>query len=63
MKDEIDRCGREMISPYNDGFTSFYNKQKILETMWACEYWLKRSPTFVGEDEWVAENRPKRLND
>ena len=61
-KYEIEKYGHEMISPYNDGFTAFHYKQKIMETLWACEYWLSKSPEFVGEDEWIAENKPKNLN-
>lgn len=62
-KDEIENSGREMVSRYNDGFTAFYHKQKILQTFWECEYWLKHSPNFTGEEEWIEENRPKKLDD
>ena len=63
LKNEIERSGREMTSPYNDGFTAFYHKQKILETLWECERWLKKSPTFADEDKWIAKHKPSDLND
>jgi len=61
LTNEIERCGREMNDPHNDGFTSFYYKQKILQVMWECQKWLENSPNIVGEDEWIAENKPSTL--
>ena len=63
VKNEIERYGREMTDPHNDGFTAFYNKQKILQVMWECQKWLNRSPTFTGDDEWISKNKPSDLND
>ena len=59
---DIEKYGHEMTSPYNDGYTAFHYKQKIMQTLWECQYWLSKSPTFAGEDEWIAENKPKKLD-
>ena len=54
--DEINKRGYEMICPYNDGFTQFYHKKYLYKVMWECEKWLKQSPKFVGEEEFLREN-------
>jgi hypothetical protein len=42
-----------------DGFYQFSYKQKLYEVLWEAERQLARCSTFVGEEEWVAENLPK----
>ena len=61
-KYDIEKYGHEMTSPYNDGYTAFHYKQKIMETLWECQYWLSKSPEFVGENTWISENKPKKLD-
>jgi hypothetical protein len=59
ITDTIQMYSIEMKSPYNDGWNSFAQKQKLLKISWAVEKALQNAPTFVGEDEWLAENMPQ----
>lgn len=61
-KHDIEKYGHEMTSLYNDGYTAFHCKQKIMETLWECQYWVSKSPEFVGENEWIIENKPKKMD-
>ena len=56
MKWDVEEMGREMRSPYNDGFYTFEIKKKLYEIKWAVDKQLENSPTYVGEPEWLEEN-------
>jgi hypothetical protein len=53
---EVQRMILEMNSPYNDGFTTFAYKQKLLLIKNAIDKALELALTHVGEDEWIKEN-------
>ncbi len=53
---EVQRMIIEMNSPYNDGFTTFAYKQKLLLIKNAIDKALESAPTHVGEEEWIKEN-------
>ena len=59
ITDTIQMYSIEMKSPYNDGWTSFAQKQKLLQISWAVERALQNAPTYVGENEWLEENMPQ----
>jgi hypothetical protein len=41
----------------NDGFTQFEAKKKLYQILWEAQRQLKKSPQFVGESEWLNEQR------
>ena len=47
----------EISSPYNDGFTSWERKKKLYELQWLLDSAMETLPTYVGEDEWVQEQK------
>ena len=53
---DIEDMGRELSSPYNDGFTTFEIKKKLYEIKWAVDKQLERGPNHIGEPEWLEEN-------
>jgi hypothetical protein len=58
---QINAAAYECISPYNDGYTSFYTKQDLYRIKWLIDDALKRCPTYAGEDEWLREQEKKRV--
>ena len=57
--DQVRKYGFDATDKYMDGFYQFAYKQKLYEVMWEAQRQLDRCATFVGEEEWVAENLPK----
>lgn len=55
IKNQIQKMGFEMCSPYNDGFTTFEIKKKLYEIKWEVDRFLEKAPTYVGEEEWLEE--------
>jgi hypothetical protein len=49
----------KVTDPRMDGFYCFANKQKLYEIKWLVDSLLSKCPTFVGEEEFVKENRSK----
>jgi hypothetical protein len=42
---------------HNDGFTQFEAKKKLYQILWEAQHQLEKSPQFVGETEWLQEQR------
>jgi len=49
----IQDYGIKARDPNFDGFTSFEYKKKLYQIKWACEEELAKSPTFVGEEDYL----------
>jgi hypothetical protein len=61
---DLNSCYTQVISSYNDGFTSWACKQDLYQVKFALEEMLKNSPSFAGEQEWVEQQQVwKILND
>ena len=56
VKHQIYMTGVEMQSKYNDGFTQWMMKQDLYQLKWLIDQIMKDSPTFAGEEEFVAEH-------
>jgi hypothetical protein len=41
----------------NDGFTQFEAKKKLYLILWETQRQLEKAPQFVGETEWLQEQR------
>lgn len=52
--------GFDMRDKYMGGYAQFHAKQKLYKVLWEIENQLKDAPTFVGEEEWLKEQREKR---
>lgn len=50
---QIQDYGYYLNDMRNDGFTQFEVKKKLYKILWETQKQLDRSPTFVGEDEWL----------
>lgn len=61
VKLQLMRAYGEIISPYNDGFTSFYTKQDLYRVKWLLDEMLKDLPEFSGEREWLEEQDKKNM--
>lgn len=57
---EIQKAMMEITSPYNDGYVSWSHKQRLWQLKWYLDAQLKRCPTYVGEEEWIAEQRTEQ---
>jgi len=58
---QIQTMSRECSSHYNDGYTSFECKKDLWQIKFFIDDALRRSPNFSGEDEWLEEQKKKRL--
>jgi hypothetical protein len=56
--DQVRTYGINASDNHMDGFYQYSYKQKLYEVYWEAQRQLNRCPTFVGEEEWVAENLP-----
>jgi len=54
---QIEDYGHYMCDMRNDGFSQFEVKKKLYLILWEVEKQLKHSPKFLGEEEWISENR------
>jgi len=61
MYRQIAAASAEVNSRYNDGFSAFFSKQDLYQIYWHLEEVLRKSPKFVGEDEWIKEEEKKRV--
>lgn len=61
VKMQLMRAYSEIMSPYNDGFTSFYIKQDMYRVKWMIEEMIKDCPEFSGEREWLEEQDKKKV--
>jgi hypothetical protein len=57
--DQVIKYGFEATNNYMDGYYQFSYKQKLYQILWEAQRQLNYCDTFVGEEEWVAENLPK----
>ena len=53
---QIENYGYYLNDMRNDGFSQFEVKKKLYKILWETQRQLDKSPTFVGEDEWLKEN-------
>lgn len=58
---QIYLTGVEINSPYNDGFSTWPLKQDLYRLKWLIDEILNDSPTYTGEDEFVAEHSKKEM--
>lgn len=54
---QIEDYGHYLRDMRNDGFSQFEVKKKLYLALWEIEKQLYNSPNFVGEDEWVSQNK------
>ena len=58
---QISAAGRELNSPYNDGFTQGERKKDLYYIKFLLEDIIERSGTFTGEEEFLKEESQKRM--
>jgi len=58
---QISAAGRELTSPYNDGFTQWEIKKDLYYIKFLLEDIIERSGTFTGEEEFLKEESQKRM--
>jgi len=58
---QISAAGRELNSPYNDGFTQWEIKKDLYYIKFLLEDIIERSGTFTGEEEFLKEESQKRM--
>ena len=52
------------VSDYrNDGFTQFEIKKDLYRLKWILEDALRRSPSYLFEDDWLREQEQKKIID
>jgi hypothetical protein len=58
---QISAAGRELTSPYNDGFTQWEIKKELYYIKFLLDDIIERSGTFNGEEEFLKEESQKRM--
>lgn len=58
---QIRAAGRELSSPYNDGFNQWEIKKDLYYIKFLLEDIIERSGTFTGEEEFLKEESQKRM--
>jgi hypothetical protein len=58
---QISAAGRELNSPYNDGFTQWEIKKELYYIKFLLDDIIERSSTFTGEEEFLKEESQKRV--
>ena len=58
---QISAAGRELNSPYNDGFTQWEIKKELYYIKFLLDDIIERSGTFNGEEEFLKEEFQKRM--
>jgi hypothetical protein len=59
---QIHSLAREIQSPYNDGFTSWYAKQDLYQIKKIVDSALANSPDFGEmEQQWLLDQEKKRI--
>lgn len=61
VKQHIRAAYGACISPYNDGYISFYAKQDLYQIKWLIDEALKNSPEFSDEKIWLKEQEQKKI--
>lgn len=62
VSSQIYSLGREIQSPYNDGFTSWHYKQDLYQIKEIVDNILANSPTFGEiETDWLTKQEQKRI--
>ncbi len=62
LTSQIHSIAREVSSPYNDGYTSWYAKQDLYILKNIIDHSLKNSPDFGDlETQWLKEQEQKRI--
>jgi hypothetical protein len=54
---QVQDLGWYVCDMHNDGFTQFEAKKKLYQILWETQRQLEKSPQFVGESEWLNEQR------
>jgi hypothetical protein len=55
---EINMAGVELNDSRNDGFNQFEIKKDLYRLKWLLDLTLEKSPSFIGEDQFLMENDP-----
>ena len=63
LVNHIHKINGLMNDPSETGFITWTYKQQLLEASWLLEDVLKKSPTYVGEAEWISEQQTLRAFD
>ncbi len=53
----IQKINFMMKDPGETGFVTWTYKQQLLEAKWLLDECLENSPTYAGEEEWIAEQK------
>lgn len=48
-------CFHYCCDAHNDGFSQFEKKKNLYRMKWLLEDLIPKTPTFVGEDEFIAK--------
>lgn len=59
VEDTIRDWYYKATDPRMDGFYQFGHKQKLYQIKWLVDNLLPKCPSFVGEEEFIRENRSK----
>lgn len=57
IKQEIDKIAYAESDPRMDGFVTFGCKKELYEVLFYAQSKLNKCATYVGEEEWVNENK------
>jgi hypothetical protein len=62
IRSQIQRCGVEVLSPYNDGFVAWSCKRDLYELKFIIEELLSEAPKFGSEEtNLIQEYEQKKL--
>lgn len=62
IRSQIQKCGIEVLSPYNDGYTAWSCKKDLYEIKFIVDQLLNDSPNFgVEETNFLKEQEQKVL--
>jgi hypothetical protein len=60
---QINSAVHEQNSGYTDGFVGWGYKQDLYRLKWILEDALRRSPSYLFEDDWLREQEQKKIID
>jgi hypothetical protein len=60
---QISAAGRELSSPYNDGFTQWEIKKELYQIKFLLDDIIERCGKFTGEEEFLKELSQKKVID
>jgi hypothetical protein len=58
---QISAAGRELNSPYNDGFTQWEIKKELYHIKFMVDDIIESSSKFTGEEEFLKEESQNRV--